>query len=240
MCSYQSDKRNSSLLTQLFVGFGATSAVLFFDVIWQQSYSPKAAPLHHSINTLESGAENEFQFCKCVCKSILQGADSKLPVVRWMPQPLIPRRLKSFLNKNARKLSPVSFLSVESADAGNPTAQGQFGAAREPILPGCQLPPTSPCWRSPPPAGCSPRCPAARCCTPPPCSARGRSTRSPNARPANHLCLISAATAAQGFQSSDCAPKALFSAVWKIQQGLLLFLVRGRLAEITHSGLGKH
>lgn len=194
MCSYQSDKRNSSLLTQLFVGFGAAFAVLFFDVIWQQSYSPKAAPLHHSINTLESGGENELQFCKCVCKSILQGAGSKLPLVRWMPWPWIPRRLKTFWNKYAGKLNPVSFLLLERADAGKPTARGQFGAAREPILPGSQLRPTSPCWRSPLPAGCSPRCPACRCCTPPPCSAHGRSTRSPNARPANHPCLVSAAT----------------------------------------------
>lgn len=135
------------------------------------------------------------------------GSRQKLPLVRWTPWPWIPRRLKTFWNKNVRKLSLVSFLLLESADAGNPTARGQFGAARESILPDSQLRPTSPCWKSPLPAGCSPRCPAARCCTPPPCSARGRSTRSPNARPANHLCLISAATAARGFCSFDYAQK---------------------------------
>lgn len=52
---------------------------------------------------------------------------------------------------------------------------------------------TSPCWRSRLPAGCSPPCPGARCCTPPPCSARGLPRRSPGARPAGRDALTACA-----------------------------------------------
>lgn len=43
---------------------------------------------------------------------------------------------RDFLNKKVRKLNPLSFLLLASVDADDPTARGQFGAAREPILPG--------------------------------------------------------------------------------------------------------
>lgn len=57
----------------------------------------------------------------------------------------------------------------------------------EPSLPDFQAEPclrhTSPCWRNPRPAKCSLLCPAARCCTQPPCTGPCLSTRFPNGQP---------------------------------------------------------
>lgn len=67
---------------------------------------------------------------------------------------------------------------------------GQFVVDKlslEPSLPDFQAEPclrhTSPCWRNPRPAKCSLLCPAAHCCTQPPCTGPCLSTRFPNGQP---------------------------------------------------------
>lgn len=115
----------------------------FCSIVFRRYLATKLLPKSSSIASFHQhtgvwGRERAPVLQMCL-QEHFAGSRQKLPLVRWMPRPWIPRRLKTFWNKNVRKLNPVSFLLLESADAGNPTARGQFGAAREPVLPGSQL-----------------------------------------------------------------------------------------------------
>ena len=82
-----------------------------------------------------------------------------------------------------------------------------------PVLEGSRCPVrlTFPCWKSRRPAGRSPRCPAARCCPPPPCTGPARPRHSPGARPAQADMLSRAASLAGAPPSPNQGQGLLFS-----------------------------